>query len=200
MKVKVYVEGGGDTRQQQRNLRKAFRQFIRDAELGGNMPSVIACGSRDSAFDYFKVGHKEPETIAILLVDSEDPVTAGTPWQHLQNRDGWSRPPHTECDQFHLMVQVMETWFMADRQALADFYGSDFRSSAIPQWQEIEEVPKQDILSKLERATRETRKGSYHKRRHGFAILGKLDPNKVMKASPHAKRFVESLRNFCLSQ
>ena len=194
--MKVYVEGGGSTRQQQAKLRRAFSQFIEQAGLTGTMPRVIACGSRSVAFNDFETGHKETGAIAILLVDSEGPVTADTPWQHLQDRDGWDRPLDTETDQCHLMVQVMESWFVADREALAGFYGSDFRSNAIPQWPKIEEVPKGDVLSKLRQATSSTRKGSYRKGRHGFEILGRLDPNKVMNAAPHAKRFVDSLRKF----
>ena len=200
VRVKVYVEGGGETRHQRRNLRKAFAQFVEKAGLRGNMPRVIACGPRAAAFDDFKDGHREPGSIAILLVDSEGPVTADTPWQHLQDRDGWDRPPHTDTDQCHLMVQVMESWFVADREALADFYGSGFRSSAIPQWPEIEEVPKMDVLSRLRQATSSTRNGSYRKGRHGFEMLGQLDPNRVMKASPHATRFVNSLQKFASSQ
>lgn len=198
--MKVYVEGGGDTRQQQARLRKAFAQFIERAGLGGHMPRVIACGSRSTVFDDFETGHKEPGSIALLLVDSEGPVTADTPWQHLQDRDGWNRPPDTETDQFHLMVQVMESWLVADRETLANFYGSSFRSDAIPQWPQIERVPKEDVLSELRRATRITKKGSYHKARHGFEILGQLDPNKVMDASPHARRFINSLHEFGSSQ
>ncbi len=194
--MNVYVEGGGSTRQQRRNLRKAFAQFIEKAGLAEKMPKVIACGSRSAAFDDFKTAHKKHGAIAILLVDSEGPVTANTSWQHLQDRDRWNRPPDTENDQCHLMVQVMESWFVADREALAGFYGSGFRSRAIPQWPKIEEVPKGDVLSKLSRATRDTNKGSYRKGRHGFEILGTLDPNKVTNASPHAKRFVDSLKMY----
>ena len=160
------------------------------------MPRVIACGSRSEAFDDFKDGHREAGAVAILLVDSEEPVTAYSPWQHLQHRDGWIQPPDTEDDQCHLMVQVMESWFVADRETLAAYYGSDFRSSAIPQWPEVEGVPKGDVLSELRRATRNTTKGSYRKGRHGFEILGRLDPNKVTTASPHAKRFVDALKKF----
>ena len=98
------------------------------------------------------------------------------------------------------MVEIMESWFMADRDALANFYGSNFRSAAIPQWPDIEGVPKGDVVSKLRRATRDTKKGRYHKGLHGFKILGQLDPNKVMNASPHAKRFISSLRKFGMSQ
>ena len=90
----------------------------------------------------------------------------------------------------------MESWFVADREALANYYGAGFRSEAIPQWPDIETVAKPDVLSKLSRATRDTNKGSYRKGRHGFEILGKLDPNKVTNASPHAKRFVDSLKMY----
>ena len=198
MRVKVYVEAGGDTRQQQAGLRKAFRQLIKSAGPGGNMPRVIACGSRSEAFD-FRDGHRQAQATAVLLVDSEGPVTADTPWLHLQGRDGWNRPSDTETDQFHLMVQVMESWFMADRDTLGNFHGSGFRSTAIPQWPDIERVPKEDVVSKLARATRDTNKGRYHKGRHGFGTLEHLDPSKVMNASPHAKRFIDSLRKFGLS-
>ena len=94
------------------------------------------------------------------------------------------------------MVQVMESWFVADRETLAAYYGSDFRSNAIPQWPEVEGVPKGNVLSGLRRATRNTTKGSYRKGRHGFEILGRLDPNMVTTSSPHAKRFVDTLKKF----
>ena len=92
------------------------------------------------------------------------------------------------------MVQVMESWFLADRAALAGFYGANFRSGAIPQWPDIERVPKQDVYARLSDATRNTTKGSYHKGGHSFDILGRLDPKQVADASPHAKRFIDSLK------
>ena len=192
--VKLYVEGGGNRRQQQRELRKALGRYIEKAGLRGNMPRVIACGGRDSAYKDFTTCHGEGVTTAVLLVDSEDAVRASTPWRHLLERDGWSRPSGVTDDQCHLMVQVMESWFLADRDALRQFYGNGFREGAIPQWPDIERIPKQDIEAKLGDATRGTTKGSYHKGRHSFQILGMLDPNKVADASPHAKRFIDSLK------
>ncbi len=194
MTVRLYVEGGGSSRSQQRGLRKAFTRYIEKAGLLGNMPRVIACGGRDSAYDDFKTCHDGGVATAILLVDSEGPVKASTPWAHLNQRDGWRLPSGVTDDQCHLMVQIMESWFMADREALADFYGQGFRPNAIPQWRNIETVAKQDVLDTLNRAASGARKGGYHKGRHGFAILGRLDPNKVADVSPHAKRFIDSLK------
>ena len=92
------------------------------------------------------------------------------------------------------MVQIMESWFLADREALAEYYGPGFRSNTIPLWPDIEQVPKSDVLDRLGRATHGTRKRSYKKGRDSFEILGKLDPNKVTNASPYAKSFVGSLK------
>lgn len=130
----------------------------------------------------------------MLLVDAEGPVKVDSAWRHLRERDGWQRPTGATNEQCHLMVQVMESWFLADREALARFYGANFRSGAIPQWSSIERVPKPDVEARLKDATRRTTKGDYHKGRHSFEILGKLDPNKVAEASPHAKRFIDSLK------
>ena len=194
--VSLYVEDGGSTRGQQTNLRRAFIQFIDKAGLAGNMPKIAACGSRDEAYKDFRTAHKSSTTTALLLVDSEGPVTAESPWRHLESRDGWDRPPGSTDDQYHLMVQVMESWFLADREALTDYYGNDFRPSAIPQWQDIERVPKSDVLDKLGDATRDTKKGRYDKGRHSFEILREIDPEKVTNASPHARRLVDCLKEF----
>jgi len=97
--------------------------------------------------------------------------------------------------QVHLMVQCMESWFLADRSALEEYYGRDFRSNGLPGNQNIEAISKLDVLQGLERATRDTDKGEYHKTRHGFAILACIDPIMVGKCSPHAKAFLDFLES-----
>ena len=129
----------------------------------------------------------------MLLVDAEQPVTAQGPWQHLKQRDNWDRPDGATDDQCHLMVQVMESWFLADADALESFYGSGFRKQALPRNPNVEQVPKEDALRGLDRAARGTQKGGYSKGKHGFQILDRLDPDKVRAASPYAKRFLVTL-------
>ena len=133
----------------------------------------------------------------MLLVDSESPVyvpaTAAQPWQHLRARDGWERPPRATDEQCHLMVQVMESWFLADREALGAYYGQGFRAGSLPQNPLIEDVGKDDVLNGLEQATRDTSKGRYNKGRDSFDLLARLDPAKVTSASPYAKRFIDAL-------
>ena len=91
------------------------------------------------------------------------------------------------------MVQVMESWFLADVDALESYYGQGFRRQSLPANPNVEEVPKQDVERGLERAARETGKEGYRKGRDSFEILGRLDPVKVREASEHADRFVKAL-------
>ncbi len=197
MKVKIYVEGGGDGRDLRTRCRMGFGSFFEKANLAGRMPRVIACGGRKTAFDKFRTafGARKAEEFIVLLVDSEDPVADGAgPWQHLAGRDGWDRPREATDEHAHLMVQCMEAWFLADTDGLAEYFGRDFNRNALPGRREIEEVAKDDALEGLRNATRRCTKGEYGKGRHSFDILEQTDPAKVFDASPHAKRLIDTLR------
>ncbi len=50
-----------------------------------------------------------------------------------------------------------------------------FREDALSGNPDIEAVPKQDVIDRLHNATRGTIKGPYHKTRHGFEILERID-------------------------
>ena len=130
----------------------------------------------------------------MLLVDAEGQVTASGPWDHLKSLDGLERPEGATDDQCHLMVQIMESWFLADRRALTSFFRQGIRESALPGQSQIERIPKDDVLSALSRATRQSQKGRYDKGAHSFDLLGALDPATVASASPHCKRFLDVLR------
>ncbi len=195
MSVTLYVEGGGQGKDLRIACRRGFRKFIERAGLTGNMPSIVACGGRDNTYDRFKTAQATTGSEAMLLVDAEEPVTQSKPkpWEHLKNRDRWDQPPGASDDQCHLMVQAMESWFLADKDALSSFYGQGFRSQTLPANPNIEQVPKQDVLDGLAQATRDTGKGLYKKGSNSFAILEKLDPEKVRNASPYADRFISAL-------
>ena len=90
----------------------------------------------------------------------------------------------------------MEAWFLADRNALLEFYDGGFLANSLPgRPTNVEAVPKDDLEPKLKHASGPTKtKGEYHKTRHAFELLARIDPVKVEEASPHAKRFNEFLR------
>ena len=195
MTVRIIVEGGAQG-SAKNGCRQAFRAFIEKVVPRASF-RVSASGSRGDAYKDFCLAMKQHgNDYNVLLVDAEEAVVVA-PWQHLANRrgDGWRRPAGASDDQAHLMVQVMESWFLADRQALARYYGQGFLTDSLPNQQNIESIPKSDVFTALKHASRKTKtKGEYHKTRHGFDLLELIDPSLVRTASAHANRLFEVLR------
>lgn len=129
---------------------------------------------------------------AILLVDSETGVTSA-PKQHLATEPAWLLPGVPD-DDIHLMVQVMETWIVADPNALQAFYGQGFNLNALPNHADLEQVPKVDVAHALENATKQTRKGRYHKIRHA-SVLGRIGPEQVRARCKHCDRLFLRIRS-----
>ena len=162
------------------------------------MLNVIACGSRENAFDKFRSAFTKAtdNDFIVLLVDSENSVAEGAgPWLHLKGGDNWDKPADATNENAHLMVQCMEAWFLADKEALAGYFGDDFNMNSLPGRLEVEAISKSDIEAGLKAATRQCKKGQYDKGSHSFGILTELDPDKVTGASPQAKRFINTLLN-----
>ena len=153
------------------------------------MPKLVASGGRKKAFDNFSDALcSHPAEMILLLVDSEVVVTT-TVWAHLKAHDGWNRPEEASDEQAHLMVQCMEAWLLADREALQAFYARGFAVNALPGAVDVESIWKPMVMSSLERASKQSQKGEYHKTRHAYALLQLIDPAKVRAASRHAARF-----------
>ncbi|NVM21364.1 MAG: DUF4276 family protein [Desulfobacterales bacterium] len=121
----------------------------------------------------------------VLLVDAEGAVNQ-TAWGHLYERDGWNCPQVAD-DHCHLMVQMMEAWFVADIDILESFYGNGFRRGVIPAKDEVEAIDKAVLETALQNATRDSRKGPYHKIRHGSKLLCLIDPQSVRSKAPHCE-------------
>lgn len=212
--VKLFVEGGGDSKSLRTECRAAFSSFLQKSGLSGHMPRIVASGSRNAAYSDFCTALKNGEDAA-LLVDSEtevanindgsnynttDPKT-WKPWNHLVHRRGqtgeladhWEKPLGASDDDCHLMVQSMESWFLADVASLKEFYGREYNVNRLPNRLDIENVQKETVLAALRAAAKDTQKGSYDKGAHSFKILAVIDPNKVMHQSPWAKRFISLL-------
>jgi hypothetical protein len=193
--IRIYIEGGGNSGELRDECRRGFAKFFA-AEFKAVCPKLIACGSRMNAYDKFRKGLVQHKNDAlILLVDAEAPVTK-RPWAHVAARkgDNWQKPAAAIDDQLHFMVQCMESWFLADGDALAAYFGQGFNPKALPKNAAIEKIAKEDVLRGLESATRQSKtKGAYSKGRHSFALLGRIDPAKVQARSTHAKRLFDAL-------
>jgi hypothetical protein len=88
----------------------------------------------------------------------------------------------------------MESWFIADVDALKEFYGQEFKVSAIPKNRmNVEAIEKEKVESSLKAATIKTQKEEYHKIKHGAKILELINPKKVRQAAPHCRRLFETI-------
>jgi len=142
------------------------------------------CGGRKEAYDDFGTALRvNTDAYNFLLVDSEAALTKA-PWQHLKERigDGWDQIG--EESQCHLMVQCMETWFVADVAALKKVFKADLDESKLPRRPKLEEEPKDDVQDKLNKATN----GKYHKRNKAKEILEVLTPATV-RSLKYCERF-----------
>ncbi len=194
VRVRIFIEGGGTASDEV--FTEGWRKFFVAAGLLGQMPRVVRGEGREQTFDKFKTAlqRRRPDELPILLVDSEGPVAAGhSPWHHLRNWDNWERPQGADNDSAYLMVQIMETWFLADREALRGFFGPQLNENHFREWPDLEEVHKDSALNALERATSNCQK-PYRKGRVSFELLGQIDPQRVAEACPHAGQLMDYLR------
>lgn len=197
MKVKIYIEGGGDIDGQRERFRAAWVKFFKKSGLT-NMPQTVVCGSRTRAFDRFTTAVRhDADMLHLLLVDSEDGVKSGkSAWQHLKNRkdDNFDKPSKAGVKDAFLMICCMETWFLADRDALAAFFGQGFNGKAIPAWAKLEEVPKRDVIDALDRSTKACGPRQYAKGDLSFELLATINPTEVEQKCDEAKRLLNRLR------
>lgn len=201
VKVTIYVEGGGNSKELQSRCREGFRKLIEKTKVARN-PAIVACGGRDQAFKKFKIAASTAVgELPLLLVDSEDPVKvtdenldSAEAWNHLNARDKWEKPAGVANDQAQLMTTCMETWIMADQQALKNFFGQHLQTSALLSEQNLEARTRDEVQDKLVWATRDCGKDRcYAKGKRSFKALEHLNPETLKKHLPHFRRFVTTL-------
>ena len=196
MSQTIYVEGGGNGRELKVKCRKGFRTFFCKTALARQMPKIVACGSRQNTFKRFQIAlaRAANNDSIVMLVDSEAVARPGIGTRaHLHTCDKWDCPPGATEDNVHLIVVCMESWFLADLDTLANFFGQGFNRNVFPARNDVENIPLCDIEDYLERSTRQSEKRNFDKSHHSFDILARIRPNMVTAASPHAKRLVDML-------
>lgn len=192
--IKIFVEGGGETNAHGRGeLRVAFDTLIgaqKEAARKKRMKwDTVFCGGRSETADEFaKAVRRKDADFVVLVVDAEDEVASATPSHptptervhHLVVRDGWTEQlKEATHEHVHLMTRCMEAWVVADEEKLEEFYGKDFKKSALPKRSKLDEEPKPSLYAAIEKATKDTKKGSYGKVKHASALLKMVRPKKV---------------------
>lgn len=188
MSARVYLEGGGNSKEGKVRCREGFRKLFERCGFTGRMPALVACGSRNEAYDDFKTAHSKSTAgdFTGLLVDSEEPVAdIEKTWDHVSQKtdDKWSRPAGADDEQLLFMATSMETWIVTDREALKAHFGPRLNESALPPVQDMELRDRHAILNALQRASRDC-PGSCAKVPKSFEILGKLNPDVLEQHLP----------------
>jgi hypothetical protein len=93
------------------------------------------------------------------------------------------------------MVEMMESWFHADKEALTTFYGANFRRNALKANPNVEQIPKKDLEDGLRAATKKTLKGDYYdnKTTHLSKLLALINPDLVRQAAPNCRKLFEAV-------
>jgi len=169
--IRIYFEGD-------KKLREGFHVFLADiidkARARRVRVELIATGGTPEK-DYQIAVRAHPGSWNVLVRDSEGPL------------------PSENHDSKFWMVQVMETWFLADPERLEGYYGDGFKKAALKANRKIEEIPKADVLACLKQATKGCKAGEYHKTKHAPMILKRIDPTRVRKVAPNCARLFTAL-------
>ena len=189
---KIYVEGGGD-RSSDISCREGFSKLLENAGLPRSC-KIIPCGSRNDAFDDFKTAHNaNSATYVALIVDSEDPVkNFEEPIAHLISRDPWEMPLGVSDEQIFMMTTSMETWIVADRDALKSHFKNELNENALTPLFNLENRERDKVFASLKNSTR-THKTPYAKGKHSYDLLEKLDPEVLKRHLPAFARMVHIL-------
>lgn len=166
-KLRVYFEGAD-------RLRPGFRQFlseIAEAARSKRCYFDLIATEGTPVQDFQAALKSHPNAWNVLLVDSEDPQEFQLRKRSLEGCDP---------DSIFWMVQVMESWFLADVDALKALFGGN-PTKGDPK---VEQIPKEDVFDRLKKAAH----GEYHKVKHGKKLLELVDPTKVRSAAPHCDR------------
>ena len=197
--IRVYFEGDNA-------LRKGFNSFLkseidRACQRGLGFRTIAGGSTAETIKDFMTAARTHKDAINIVLIDSDKPDN-GNLIAEVKRRASWDMEVGAEIQdsQIHFMVQAMESWFLADRDALKRYYGQGFLEKRLPGNQNnVEQISKSDVDNGLKNSTRDTRKKKYHKTRHAPDLLSSLDVDKVRCNAPSCNRLFHSLRSLIIS-
>jgi hypothetical protein len=176
MEIRIYFEGN-------RTLRSGFKKFFDVLERSGRDrgSTVEFIAAKNGLSDYRKASRSHPQAWNILLKDSEQQWSSHSAMcdthgihQSLANNVFW-------------MVELMESWFLADPQALSEYYRRDFSVNAIGNTEDVERIPKAEVLRRLDKV-------GYHKVSHAPHLLERLNPERVQQRAQHCRLLFEAVR------
>ena len=146
----MFVEGNS-------SLKLPLVRFIEKAiqVRRGSVAFQLGKNKDETIKDFLRALGGNPGAKVLLLVDSDAPDD-GKLLQKMKRTPTWKlhAPKNIPAERIHRMVQVMESWFLADGAALESYYKKDFKASALPIYSNVEKIPKTDVFQVLKRVTK----------------------------------------------
>ena len=185
--IRIYYEGDPLLKPGFHAFFTALRDRAKEKRCGFRLIAAKGTPCRDFQ-DAIKTN---PDAWNILLKDSEGP-DAGDLSASLCKQNEWSQ---SHVDSIFWMVEMMESWFHADKEALQQFYGSGFKKNALKANPNVERISKKDLKDGLSAATKSTRKGDYYdnKTSHGPKLLASINAGLVQEAAPHCQMLFQAV-------
>lgn len=200
MGVKIFIEGGGVGGATMKTFRSKCQMFFDKMLVGRDKLKITPGGGRSQTLALFLASLKSlgKSDYSILLVDAEGPLAPDADkWDHILATitSNAKKPKDLETEDLHFMVQIMESWFLADPHELSSYYGSAFRAEKLPKpinGLDIETHLKDVVLKKLSAAVKPCQTDGYAKS-DGWDLIALIDPAEVCKVSHFARELRKRL-------
>jgi hypothetical protein len=171
----LFIEGTKDINNG--NLREGFSKLL-EKKVKGRMPTISMGDGKQQTIDKFK---NSSDSYLLCDLDTSEPGIEND----LKKNDIYQNK-----ESVFYMIQEMEAWFISQPELLDKFYNSPV-SKKLPKKHASEFVEPDKELQKI---TKGTDKGIYHKVRHGTQLLKQLDADKLFNEFPDFKRLIEKLK------
>jgi hypothetical protein len=174
-RVYLFIEGAKDTANG--DLREGFRKLLEQKHCS-KMPTISMGEGKSQTIRKF-INSKGSKLLCDLDTDEGQTEKDLISYQIIDYRD----------DVFY-MIQEMEAWFISQPEVLDDFYSERISGKLAKKAANLFSEPDKE----LQRITKNTKRGTYHKVRHGSMLLRKLNAHKLYDDFPDFKRLVDSLQ------
>ena len=137
--IRIYFEGHTTLKA---GFHAFFSEIIRVARTRRCRVQLISTNGTP-AQDYKIALVNHPDAWNILLLDSDGPDSGSLSIAFCRERGLDER----HAGSVFWVVQLMETWFLTDTDALARYYGAGFHPDSLPHNTNVEDVPKGSVYA-----------------------------------------------------
>lgn len=174
----LFIEGTSETATG--NLREGFHKLLFQL-LEGNMPRIIMGNDGLATIRFFK--KNKLSKYSFLLIDLDAPASE-------KDQKIIENELEDYNDEVFFMILEMESWFITQPIILDEYYGEKISHKI--KTADAESISEPDKF--LIELTKNSKRGRYHKVKHGVELLKKLDAKKLAKTSGEFSALIEKLR------